>query len=89
MRGPALVVTRAELFLDKDLDGFAAAVGGALRHQFLRQVGEVVGTARDLGRVKLAAQRGGLGPVFVGVAEDADGVQARLGEELLEFRDVL
>src|SRR5262249_58209890 len=60
-----------------------------LRHQSLRQVGELLGTARDLGRVKLAAQRGRLGPVFVGVAEDADGVQASQGEELLKLRDVL
>src|SRR5262245_29808288 len=88
MGRPALVKLAAEILLDQDLHRLADPVGGALGHDFLGDIGQLVGAAGDLRRVQVPGQRGGLGPLLIGVAEDADRVQPGQRQEPLELGQV-
>ena len=82
--GAVLVVD----LLDEDDDALADALLGALGVELLDEAGEAVEPLGDDLGGQLAGIPLGLGAVLVGVAEDADDVEARLGEEGLELGEV-
>ncbi len=65
--------------LDEDLDLLPEPLLGALRGQLLGQRGHVGHPVGDLVLVELVLEALRLGAVLVGVAEDADRVEPRLG----------
>ena len=69
--------------------GLADPSGGPLVHQLVGKPCQLLDPAGDLFSGELARQRGGLGSVLVGVAEDTDGVQPCGGQELFELIDVV
>lgn len=74
--------------LDEDLEGLADPLLGTLRGELLgqlRDVGEAFGD--DVG-VQLVLVTDRFGALLVGVPEDADGVQARSGEEAFQFGEI-
>ena len=85
---PAEISPAAEILLQEHLDHLADAVRGPLGHQLVGQPGQVVHPPGDLGRIELGAQGGRLGALLVGVAEDTDRVEPRLGQETLQLIDV-
>src|SRR5690606_13720544 len=74
---------------DEDVDGGADALLGALGHQFLGELVELLDSFGDGLLGEFAVESGRFGAVLVGVAEDADGVEAGLLQEGHEFGEVL
>ncbi len=75
--------------LDEHLDLGADALLGALGHQLVGQRGDPRHPRGDRLRGQLAVIALGLGAVLVGVAEHADRVEPRRGEEGLQLGDVV
>src|SRR3954464_3587623 len=73
----------------EDLDPLPGALLGPLRGQLLDAARDPPAARVDLGLVELAGQGRRLGALLVGVAEDADRVEAALGKEALELDDVV
>src|SRR5580704_12217931 len=89
VRGAPAIAPLAGRFLDEDIDGLAQPLGSPLRHELVGEVGQLLDPPGDLVAGQLPGQRRSLGAVLVGVAEDADGVEAGVGQELLQLRHVV
>src|ERR1700684_335035 len=86
---PAAIAPLAARFLDEDIDGLAQPLGGPLCHELVGEVGQFLDPPGDLVGGQLPGQGCRLGAVLVGVAEDADGVEPGVGQELLQLRHVV
>src|SRR5579875_917777 len=84
VRGTAEPLAVVEL-LDEHVDLRPDAIFGALRDELVGKRADPRDALRDHVGVQLAVEPRGLRPVLVGVAEDADRIQARLGQEAFEL----
>ena len=81
MLSPAEITPITEDLVDEYVDRRAESLRSAFGHELVSEAGELFNSAGDFLLRELAGQRGRLGAILVGVAENADSVQPRLSQE--------